>query len=353
MALRFLSGSNGFLPEATGQVIAFIRKPETFRLNQYVQYVETPKVIGVYAELGRDEPVRVPTDAEFAWEDGDERPAGDYHQVPFQWTEFRTYRRDYPWRLGWQAIEQAGGGWKPKAVHAAMAASKAMTNRAIRVITLMEATANWGDNTATANTLNSGKGKWGTGSDDPNSPNYFAIGASLLEAARRIELATNGVVTIDQLKLVVSPGLAIAMSKTAEIRNYLRESPFAMAQVKGDSPNMNKTYGLPSHYQGFEVVVENTVKVTERAKASGTQATTARVFAKADTSACIVSRVGGIDGDYGAPSFSTIQCYHHGGLLKVSAFDDARNERVDGHVEENFKEVVAASPSGFLITATM
>ena len=31
-------------------------------------------------------------------------------------------------------------------------------------------------------------------------------------------------------------------------------------------------------------------------------------------------------------------------------FDDPRNERVDGHVEENIKEVIAANYSGFLVT---
>ena len=92
MALRFVSGSNGFIPEATGQCIAFIRKETAFALANYVQYVPTPKVVGVYCKIGRDEIVRVPDDASLAWEDGDDAPDGEGHKVPFDTVSFRTFR---------------------------------------------------------------------------------------------------------------------------------------------------------------------------------------------------------------------------------------------------------------------
>lgn len=347
--LRYPSAFNGFVPSTTGQVIAFIRKPEKFKLNSYVQYIETKKLVGLYAHLGRDEMARVVTDEEFAFEDGDERPKGLYNQVPFRWVPFRVYRRDYPWTLGHQAIEQADLKLKP--IHMSSALQKAMTNRTRRVINLLENPANWGSNTASANTLNGGRGPWDTASDDPTDANYLAIKRSLDASMIAIHLATNAIVTYDDERLLISPNLATAVSATPEYHNYLRESPFAREQKEGLA-NPNKLWNLPPSIYNFPLVVEDAVIVTERAKASGVEATAARTFIKDDCTAVILTRQGAVDGDFG-PSFSTLQCYHHGPLLAVKAFDDARNERVDGHVEEQFKEVLAAPVSGFLISDVM
>jgi len=351
----FPSSSNGFIPEATGQVIQFIRAEDRFPLNRYVQYVPTPKTVGFYTVVGRDEQSRIVTDAEYAWQDGDKRPRGDQYKMVFKEVEFRTFRRDYPWTLGYQTIEQAEV-WKPKLSHMGMAISKAMTNRTNRVVTLMQTAGNWGTQTASANTLNSGAGNWVTASDDPSSPNYLAIYKSIIEAARRINLATNGVIRPKDMQLVVSPGLAIAMAETSEMTNYVRESPAAMQVLKeGLDPELNRLWSLPNQYKGFPIVVEDTPLVTARYTTSGgniVEATTARTYAMADTSAALVSRVGGLDGEFGSPAFSTLQIYHYGGLLEVQAFDDPKHRRVDGHVTEDIKEILTSEFTGFLITGT-
>src|SRR5437868_2046850 len=175
MAQRYLSGSNGFVPSATGQAIAFVRDPARFKVNGYVQNIRSPKVIGLYAVLDRDQPTRVPTDQEFAWEDGDPRPSGNNNMGTFQWKEFAVFRRDYPYTVGEQAIEQAEG-WNPRAFFNASILSQAMTNRTKRVVSLLENAANWpAASTADANVLNGGKGKWNLGSNDPTNANYLAI----------------------------------------------------------------------------------------------------------------------------------------------------------------------------------
>lgn len=355
MTLRYLSGSNGFVPAPTGQVIAFVRDVKKFKINQYVQYIPTPKSVGVYAVLDRDHPVRIVSDADFAWADGDDRPMGKANVGRFQWAEFATQRRDYPFTLGWKAQEQAEGSWKPFAYEAAAHASQAMTNRTQRVWTYLESTGNWGTHYADANTLNGGAGLWEDASDDPNDPAYNAIRKTLLEAMRRIFLDTNSMVNWEDMRLVMNPDCAIAMASSAEFMNYLKQSPFAMAQVKGDVPNINQTWGLPEKYCGLNLVVEDGTIVTERPKASGTEASTSgtpapRRFIKGKTSAAILSRPGGMDGDYGSPSWSTVQVYHYNGLLQVEAFDDPENRRTKGHVSEDFKEVVPATQAGFLIT---
>lgn len=349
MALRFPSPTNAFVPswEATGLVIQFVRSPSRFKLNEYVQKRPTTKPVGLYLKLDGATPIRVVTDEEFAWEDGDELPLGNTNIAPFEYAEFRCYRRAYPWTLGWQTIKNAS--WQVRAAQSQIVMMQAMTNRTKRLMTILETAGTWGSNTATATDLNAGAGKWDTASDDPADPNYLAITKSINEAVRRIFLATNAMVAYEDLRLILSPGTAIAMSETPEIRNYLRESPFAMAQVRGeDRTARNNAWGLPNKYAGVELVVEDAPIVTTRQNAA---MTASPAFIKGDDNAILVSRPGGIDGpEVGGPSFSTVQWFHFDGELRVKSFQDELNEREVGAVVEQYKEVVAAPQSGFLIT---
>lgn len=353
MTLRFASQSSVFVPEATGQVVAFVRKESEFPLNRYCTYIPSPATVGLYAKLGRDHFARIVSDAENAWHDGAERPVQNYNQVAFEMVEFATQRRSYSWTLGHDTVNQAKL-FKIKLAHMDGAISQAMTNRTNRVVSMLETTSNWGTHYETANTLNGGAGTWDAASDDPDNANYLAIAKSLYEAARRINLATNGKVKIGDLRLIVSPGLAIAMSQSGEISNYVRETPQAHKVIReGLDPDVNNLWGMPASYRGFEIVVEDTPIVSERHNSSGTEATTNRTYVKADNSAVLVTRQGGLDGEYGTRSYSTVQLYHYQELLRVEARDDAWNRRVEGAVSENIKELIAASPTGFLITNTL
>ncbi len=346
--------TNGFVPAATGQAIAFVRNPKEFRVNQYVQNIQSPEPIGLYAVLDPDQPARVVTDQEFAWADGDPRPVGSNNMGNFYWAEFRCFRRDYPYQIGEQAIK-AAKGWNPQAFFNGIILQQAMTNRTARVVSLLETVANWGSNTADANTLNGGAGKWDTASNDESKPGFLAIKKALLEAVRRVNLLTNSVVKPNDLVLVISPGLAIAMSETSEIHTYLEKSRFALEQVRGEKQGQNALWGLPDKLYGIELVVEDASRVLSRPNAVGTPVTIAsgnRVYCKSDTSAALISRKGGIDGMYGAPSFSTVQCYFYEYELAVEAFTDAKNKRIESHVVEQFKELLAAPAAGFLITNT-
>lgn len=351
---RFLGPYNGFVPEATGQLIAYMRDPKKYALNQYAQYVKTPKTVGLYAKLDPDQPVRIVSQEEWAWADGDPRPAGNTNQLRFEMVEFATQRRDFPYTIGDLAVENCS--WEVIAAHANMTQNQCMTARTMRVISLLETAANWGTtNTADANVLNAGAGKWDTGSDDPADANYLAVKKAIDVAIRKVLLLTNGQVERGDLMLIISPGLALRMSESPEIHDYVKQSPFALAQLRGDAPNQNALFGLPEMLYGIRIVVETAVKVTERAKESGVYATTegvtpTRAFVKSDTSAIMVSRPGGLDGIYGAPSFSSVQIYYYGSEIEVEAFSDPKNRRTEGHVVENVKEVVAAPAAGFLIT---
>lgn len=353
---RYLSATNGFIPEATGQAIAYVRDPNKFKINQYVQLIRAPKPIVLYAELDPDQPVRVVTDQEFAWEDGDPRPRGNNNMGNFKWTEVRAFRRNYGYTVGHQAIE-AAEGWNPKAFFNATILSQAMTNVTARFVSLMENTANWGSNFATAISLNgatAGNGFWSQASNDPTNASYLNIKKTILKAVENIVLATNGMVTMEDLKLVISPGLAIAMSETSEIHSYLEKQEKAIEVIEGLNPNTgNDQWGLPSRLYGLPVVVENAVHVTERKNSAGTPATTNRTFIKSDNSAVIVSRVGGLEGLYGAPSFSTLQRYYYLYDMAIEAFDNPKDKLFESNVVDQFKEVLAANRAGYLITNTL
>lgn len=355
MTLRFAGPNNGYIAQATGQVVGFIRKPSEFKLNAYAQLVKSPAPTGLYSVLGRDESVRVVSDAEFSWEDGADMPTGDLYKSRFEAIEFRCKRRAYPWSVG-KVSEENSTLWKPKLSQMAEAISMAMTNRTAKVISMMETTGNWGANTAKVVDVNGGRGFWDKASDLPDSPNFNAISVTILEGARRVNLYTNGVVKISDLKLVLSPGAATKMARSAEISHYVANSPVAREWMERPGGDVNKLWGLPSHYQGVEIVVEDASRVTERASATASstsgQASNPgnRNYIKSDNSAVLCSRPGGLDGTYGEQSFSTVQVYYYDELLRVKAEYDSWNEKYKGAVVEYFKEVLAAPPAGFLFT---
>ena len=362
----YLSPTNGFIPQATGQAIAYVRDPKVFKLNEYVQLVRSPKPVGAYAVLDPDQPARVPTDAEFHWAPGNPRPQGNDNLANFTWQEFRCFRRDFPWGLDEQSIE-AAEGWNPKAFFNAIILQQAMTLRTANFMQLVENSANWpATNFAPASSLNNGAGKWNTASNDETSPNFLAIKKSLLEAVRRINLLTNSVVTPDDLVLVIGPDLALAMSETSEIHTYLEKQANAIKVIRGEDPEVNGVrWALPERLYGVKVVVEDASIVTARPVSSAAGATTAalgtggigtpgvRSYCKQPTSAVLVSRKGGIDGNFGSPSFSTLQLYYYKYEMAVEAFDDPKNKRLEAHVVDQYAYVIAAGRAGFLIQNTL
>lgn len=351
---RYLSFTNGFIPEATGQAIAYVRDPGRFKVNEYVQIVNAPKPVVAYAFLDPDQPVRVVTDQEFDWPDGQPRPKPQGNLGNFKWEEVRVYRRDYGYTIGEQQVETAEG-WNPRAFFNAIILSLAMTNLTKRVTDLLETTGNWGGNTGTADSLNGGAGRWEDASNDPDSINFLAIKKSINAAVRRILLATNGMVQRSDLKVQVSPELADAVSETSEMHTYVEKSPFALAQIRGDAPNVNAPWSIPEKVYGMQWVVEDASRVSIRANADGTVATvgTEKTFIRDRKKALILSRVGGLDGNYGSPSFSTVQRYIYKYEMAVEAQHDTWNKLYETHVVDQFKEVLAAPQAGFLITDCM
>ncbi len=110
---RFFSNTSLFIPEATGQVIGFLRNSGQFKFMQYSQLVKSSRTGGdgkpvcLFVVLDPDEPVRVVTDQEFAWESGDDAPEGANMIPNFNTTEVRMFLRAYPYRIPEQTVDTA------------------------------------------------------------------------------------------------------------------------------------------------------------------------------------------------------------------------------------------------------
>jgi hypothetical protein len=355
MANQYIGNYSGFVPQLTGQVIAFVRDSKKFKINRYVQFIPADATVGLYWKMERDEQVRDIAD-DSAWADGSSRKYGEGVSVSFDTASYQTIRRNEKFTLGEIQIKQAQklGGLPLKKIHTDAATSITMTKRTGRFLTLLELDATWSTSghvktAAQLSGLVGDNAKWKNASDDPASPSYLAIWKAISAAWLHIQLDTNGAVTMDDLRLVINPELAQEMAQSGEINNYIRQTAEARKNLEGDLwPNLEQ-YGLPQKYRGVEIVVEDAMKVTTKKKAAGTEATgTDRVWLKAKTNALLVSRPGGIDGEVG-PSASTVQCYHHEGLIQVEAFSDAEDRLVRGHVCEDVDEVVSAEYSGYKI----
>ena len=216
---------------------------------------------------------------------------------------------------------------------------------------MLDNPSNWGNNTADANMLNGGRGKWTTASATEGSPFYLAIKRSITAAVQSINLATNSVVQPEDLVLVLSPILAMNAANSGEITDYLKGSPFAKMQQEGKERGKNQQYGFPDYYGGVSVVIEDGSRDTNRPNASGTVSTTSRNYIKGSTNAVLMSRIGGLDGVEGAPTFSTLQIYYYKYELAVEEQRNSWQKRVDGRVIDQFKEVLTSSRSGYNITA--
>src|SRR6516164_9719427 len=102
----FSSGTDTFVPsfDASGRlVIGYSRNPNKFHLPKYVQYVESPRMVGFYLKLSPQEAARVVTVQEYTWPDGQVRPQHDDGLEQFNFVEFRCQRYDYGFTIGEQA----------------------------------------------------------------------------------------------------------------------------------------------------------------------------------------------------------------------------------------------------------
>lgn len=344
MVAQFPSSTNVFVRDhaASGNLIVdFSRDPKKFAVASYAQIVPVTKTAGYYMEMSVEEAGRLLNAnlEDFAWPDGQSAPEDFDGTESFQFKEFLTQRRKFGATLGDKTIDQSS--WDITASHAGIKAQQAMTARTQLVVSI----ATNANNYPAAHTADVAAGIPGnTGKWSASTTARQDIRRSITHACEQILDSTLAAVDLDAMQLVVSSNCAREMALSQEIVDYIKGSPEALAQVRGELPNENVMYGLPSQLYGVPVVVEKTRKTTSRKGA--TRATSAVM---PDASPFICSRPGDLEGLYGAPSFSTITLFMLEEMTTETKHDDD-NRLTRLRVVEDYVPVMTAPVSGFLFT---
>lgn len=338
MAQSMPSGTNTFIPQMVQDnlIVCFSRKPEDFAVNRYCQIVPTPKNQAYYLYVDGSAAARL-TKADLRnviWPDGQPRPSGDNNVAEFDFKPIATKRHSYEFTIGQMAIEQAD--WPIVETNTGFQGQRAMTARTMSVHAALAA-ADWGSNTATATSAGGGKVTAGTAA----SPVFKKI---VNAVAQQIRKATFGAVQARDICAVMSPYIAEKMSETEEIHTYLKESPFALAQIRGDAPSQNANYGLPDKLYGINIIVDDAYKVTSK---RGATLASASVFS--EDAIYFVSRPGNLVMPYGGVSFSTIQLFVRE-EMSVEMYPDTKNRITQGYVTDDYGVYVVAPASGYYVT---
>lgn len=340
----FPSGTNTFAPsvEASNSLIVdFGRNPTAFPINQYVQIAPVKNNVGLYVKMTVEEAGRILNSdlANYAWYDGNTAPEHNDGTESFQMPSFTTRRYNYGFNLGDLTIEQAT--WDILAQHSRIHAQKAMTARTQLAVTALTTSANYdSSHTSDAASISGNTGKWSVSTAARND-----IQRSLHYAANQIALDTLAAVKEEDLILVMSPDCARQIRVCQELTDYIKSSPAALAQVRGELPGRNVKFGLPDRLYGYDVVIENTVKTTSRKGA-----TKATSYVLPGTTAFMCARPGSLVAPSSeGPNFSTCTLFMKEEMT-VEVERENWHRRTKGRVVEDFQAVMTASVSGFLFT---
>lgn len=348
MVAQYPSSQNVFVKDhaATGQlVVDFSRNINEFAINRYAQIVPVDKVAGYYLEMTVEEAGRILNAdlSDFAWADNADAPEDTDGTESFEFKEFRSKRYKYGFRLGDRTVDQSS--WDIVAQHGAMKAQQAMTGRTQLAITVLTTAGNYAaSHTSAVSAISGNTGNWGASTTARQD-----IRRSLNHAVNVIRLDTLGAVKPTDIILTISPGLAKEMAETQEIVDFIKGSPAAWASVKGDlaDQNRNIAYGLPPQLYGYDLVVEDAVKVTSR---KGATKVTSTVLA--DATPFMASRPGGLEGQYGSPSFSSCTVFIKEEMT-TETLHDVNNRLTRGRVVEDFEVILTAPVSAFLFTSAI
>lgn len=338
------SALNTYIPdhEASGKlVVDYARDPKKFAVTKYAQIVPAKKMMGYYLAMTVEEAGRiVDTNLDnFVWPDGNAAPEFNNETESHNFLPFLTRRYAFGFNLGSLTVDQAS--WDVVAQHGRIKAQQAMTGRTQKVLNAALTEANHlATHVLTVSGISGNTGTWAQSTTARQD-----IKRSLQTAMELILDDTLGGVTQEDMILVINSALAAKLTQTQEIVDYIKGSPQALAQVRGELEGGNVMYGLPDKLYGFNLVVEATRKVTTRKGA-----TTARSQILPTANALLLSRPGGLIGIENAPSFSSIQVFAHT-EMQVEKKDDTDNKRVVSRIIENYDVKLVAPAASVLFKA--
>lgn len=289
MSFVIPSSTNTFIPQwdATGMLVGFCQDPKRFKFWDYVAARPATKVVGVYCKVDSTQFTWIPNLEAFVWADGQPRPQGEDNRLPFTFPEYSTQRYNIAVPYGKRTLSNSDIPLLAITAQQVMSQIMVLMNKSI--LTVLDNASNWGTSTADANTLNGGVGNWSTAT----SAN-LAIKQTFNAVAQKVSLFTNTVVGKSRLKCVIGTDAAKAIAASNEMADFLKQSPFAMAQVRGDDAQAKwSQYGLPNVLYGVDLVIDDGVITTQRqGDPSRTQA-----YLKDSTKALFMTVAEKTDGD--------------------------------------------------------
>jgi hypothetical protein len=323
-------------------VVDFSRNVKDFAVNRYAQIVPVDKMVGYYMKMTVEQAGRLVNSnlADLQWPDGNESPDFNDGTESHEYLAYAAKRIATGFNIGYLTSEQAT--WDIIAAHSRIHAQRMMTARTLRAITAATTSGNYDSTHVSAVTGGSITGvstKW-----DVSTTAAQSIKRSLNHAAELILKDTLAAIDINDLVVVISPGLARKLAVAQEIVDHIKGSPDALPQIRGELAGGNSMFGLPDKLYGFPLVVEKTVRVSTQKGA-----TTSRGFVLPDTTPFMCARPGGLVGVEGAPSFSTITIFMKEEMT-IETKDDPDNRRTKGRITENYDTIVTAPVTGFLFT---
>jgi hypothetical protein len=337
MAAFLPGGNNTFVPshEASNKlVVDFARSPKSFALADYTQIVKVKNRVGYYQKMNIDEAGRVMNDEgnEYNWADGEVAPGGRAGTREHEYKPFLCVRKAFPFTLGQQAVGQAT--WDIVAAHARTHAQKAMTVRTMKAVKVATTTGNHlSTHVIDISALSGNTGTWAA-----STTARMNIKRSINTMIQRILDDTLAAVDVDDFRLVINSTLAQQISECQEIVDYIKGSPDALDQIKGElrRSNPNAQFGLPDNLYGVKLCVEKTRKVTSKRRA-----TSAKSQVLATATPFMVARPGGLEGVAGTPSFSAITAFMYEEMTTETK-RDADNRLTSGRVVEDYDMVLTA-----------
>lgn len=344
MAAVYPSYQSVFVPDhdATNKLtVDFARNINKFPVNKYTQILPVKKTQGLYLRMTIEEAARIINTGldNFVWPDGMVRPEGWEGHESHEWLMYQTIRRAWNVPLGNLTIGNAS--WDIVAQYSRIKAHQAMVARTQLVVTALTTEANY-DATHVLDVTSDIAGN--SGAWEYSTTHRQDIKRSIQYAVELILADTLNAVTIDDLQLVIPSKLASRMSLTQEIVDYIKGSPEALAQIRGELPGGNVAHGLPERIYGVKIVVEDTYKVTTK---KGQTTSRSQIFPIGN--AALVARPGGLEGVANTPNFSTVVLFAKEELT-VEKLDDRNNRRVQVSIVEDLSANVIAPASGVLFT---
>jgi hypothetical protein len=336
-----------------GLLVGYSRNAADFPVNNYIEIFPTKQMFGVYASYTSRNAARIisPTDAEHTWADGEACPPGLNNLESFAFLTFKTTRRAYTFTLGEMTVEQMS--FDLLMTNTNDMAQQCMTARTLLTQNALAGT-NWGTyptgNTAAVDgqILQPGQ-NWTTGSVGFSNNQGPNIKISLQYGIRTIHQQTIGSVREDKLILVVNPVTAQAMASSTEIQDYIKQSQFALAQLRGDAPNQNGIWNLPTHLYGVKIVVEDAMRVSSRKGA----AVDTIGYVMPNGVAYLLAAPGKLVGLAGSRSYSTIQMFMFKDEMTLETLYDINNKRYLGRVISNYVVLTVTTLSGFYFTTCL